>query len=544
MINSSRNHGRMLLEVLLVLVIISSILPFIYKQNLKRKELLETASVASEILKIKSSFKSYLENTTSLFSNTTSTQIKKVPFKDLYMNNLPSSIQENNKFGMQYSLFAKRSVSSQNHPQIEGLILLSSGDFPPLKQRQTASLLGPEGGYIEDSFIYSSSRSWMVLLSDWKISNTSEGVVFKFEIQGDSQGYIHRIETNETQNHTMQTNLYMGYHNIKDVKEIDAEHIDIFESLYYLEGATEQSSGNLSAGVENLEVKNESKEIDLSDSDTGFGVYSCLENEDNEYLNCPTIETLQTDQLNVLGNITVGNELTAEDLSVKQTIYLEGDLTTPKLKVYKIEVDSIEFQAPKNDNPYNDLPYGEDEGYTITTPNLLVDTLNIGSLSTELGIFDDLDITNGKVYDKERRIPIGIYSDTLSTNGNNTLSVNDIILQDINTWVWDTDTEKERINLLPCSKESDCVNCCTNLLYDCLTKGIEIDIPVSLDFPGFSVTTKPKYSPSFEKESEVITEFGEHSIIPGFIDTIRLGDIIQCLETIKTIKTKLERTLN
>ncbi|MHA1550076.1 MAG: shufflon system plasmid conjugative transfer pilus tip adhesin PilV [Alphaproteobacteria bacterium] len=505
-----REKGRMLLEVLLVLVIIAGLLPFIYRQNMKKKENLENATVAAGILKVKSVFETYLEEKAGVFDSATTTQTKVIDFKELYEFGLPESVKQKNRFDMKYILVAQRKILSLSQPQIRGLILAIDGNLPLLQERKIANLLGPQGGYIEDNFIYGSHQSWMMPLADWALKDSLNGVVVRTEVTADTEGYIYRKDTNQKQNHEMHTNLYMGYHNIENIGMLKTESIQVFESFSLFQAIEESTSGDDGQGITVLELQNTEKDVDLD---------NCK--DDEEESSCPTIQSIEAGEINIMGNALIEGDLKNEEegtLFVKEEIVLDGELNVDEeFSVYRAKINNIEIQQGGVDE---DMPL-----YDFKAKNTKIDKLQISNLQVLNGVFES-------VAGLKNVHPIGCETGNCPRITETELKVKDIVLQDLNRWIYSNRTdceETENTNCSSsCSSAADCTggDCCTDILFDCLTDGF--------DYPGGSYEGKTivAFPDTIYSYNPVERKWESTS---GFIDSVRISDIYNCLKEIKEI---------
>ncbi|MHA1540854.1 MAG: hypothetical protein ACTSXL_02090 [Alphaproteobacteria bacterium] len=476
-----RIHGRMLLEVLLILVIIAGLLPFLHKQNLEKKTALENATIASEVMKVKSIFQNYLNESPVLFENTSTTQIKEVPFAILYDFGIPTSIKEENRFGMSYVLLARRKVLSSGTPITEGLILLSSEDIKPLQVRKIALLFGPEGGYTEDGFIYSSNQSWMDTTKAWDLDSADDSIVLKVASIQNSLGYIHRKLTGDINNQIMKTDLKMGYHNIINAGEIDAKGMEVFDTIHY-----ENAKNGTSYGIDTFELSNIEIMINVED---------CNLDEST----CPKINNLTlndiTKKANIMGNAIVENTTTNE-IKIKNNMILSGALSANTSKAYMADIDTLNIVGENE----------EEKIYDIKTRYLNIDILTIDNLETAIGMFGSVVV---ETVIKGYPTTSGTY---FSADG---LLLKNIILKNINTWIWDNkDGCDVYANGLGCASQLS-----TKPLFDCLTTGIEESF-LTINGKGYSTTE---------------TTGEGNDVVYGFVDSVLLSDVIDCLHILTEI---------
>ncbi|MBN1783870.1 MAG: hypothetical protein JW812_02795 [Alphaproteobacteria bacterium] len=473
-----RQTGRMLLEVLLVMVIIAGLLPFLHKQNLKKKEALEYATISAEMQKVKSIFESYLNESPLLFENGSYAQVKQVPFALLYDFGVPESIKEKNRYGMVYTLLGRRRVlRSGGIPIIDGLVLLSSEKFTALQIRRLSRVLGPEGGYTEDGFIYSSNQSWMETTKDWDLNLTQDQVALKIAAIESSQGYIHRKYTGDPNTQIMRTHLKMGYHDIIDVGHLDVGAAEVFDSLYYKNMMTESEG----PAIHTFELLNQSKQIDL---EYDYDNYSCE--------SCPRIRTLTlagvTSKANIIGSSKILGTLTIDDeLRVLNDLFLSGELKVKEATTYTLDVDELNVETAE----------GSKLVYDIKTKDLKVSKLTIDSLSVPIGMFGSIS------FSESARI-----KNTNTFFEGSDLRLKDMILKKLNQWIYDK--RNDCYNHIYASP-SDCTSLLsTRPLFECLTVGIN---------------------------TEKFTMLGKgYSIDQGdFERTVLFSDILDCLEALKAV---------
>ena len=522
-----REKGRMLLEVLLVLVIIAGLLPFIYRQNIKKKENLENATVAAGILKVKAVFETYLEEKAGVFESATTTQTKVVNFEELYDFGLPESVKQKNRFDMRYILVAQRKVLSLAQPQIRGLVLVVDGNLSLLQERKISNLLGPQGGYIEDNFLYGSHQSWMMPLADWSLKDSLNGIVVRTEVTADTEGYIYRKDTNQPQNHEMHTNLYMGYHNIKNIGTLETESIQVFESISLFQATDElgkEGTDDDGPGITVLELQNAEKEVNLDDCDDEF--------------TCPTIKFLKADEINIMGNADIVGDFVQQDeadketLFVKEEIVLEGELNVngrgdeEGFSAYRAKINNISIQKGGVDE---DIPL-----YEFKARNTKIDKLLISDLQVLNGVFDG-------VSGIENVEPIDCETGDCPYLTDTELKVKDIVLQNLNAWIYDNRTDCMGDTCATSCLEIDCTggDCCTDILFDCLTSGFTYPLPGEI-LPGGQYHEGKGHISIRDTTYIYNEETGKDEPVSGFIDSVRISDIYNCLKEIKEISELVE----
>lgn len=441
----NRFFGHILLEILLVLVILAGLFPFLQKQNIQKKDDIEFATLAAEMFVIKNAFETYLLENPLLFENTSSDQVKDVVFKDLFDYGLSESVKEKNKYGFSYSLLARRRVLSSGTPVVDGLILLSMNDRPVLKIRKVAVSLGPLGGYVEDGFIYSSNQSWMDNCKDWDLKSDLTSVVLKIEGLSDSQSYIRRVKTEDSSAQLMMTNLKMGYHDIVDINRLEMVSGDISGGLYSKNISTE---GNV---ISTLEVLNQSKAIDLTLAET----FQDCSNEDGNKICPPTLGYVSmTDALShayIVGSLLLNNNLTINssgEAKVSADLFLNGPFHTVSATAHSAFVKELSVKENSFGSPV----------YSIEAKNLNIDILDIEDLRSPYGLFKSVAFTRSSGILLSSRVSNKFYLE-LENDDSYKLSLKDLVLKDVNQWIWDNNNE---------------ISQDTRPLFKCLTMGLTV----------------------------------------------------------------------
>ena len=147
-----------------------------------------------------------------------------------------------------------------------------------------------------------------------------------------------------------------------------------------------------------------------------------------------------------------------------------------------------------------------DKIYDIKTRYLNIDKLTIDNLETTIGMFGAITV--------ETEI-IGYPTTSETYFSADELLLKNIILKNINTWIWDNKDE--------CNVYANGLDCASRLstqpLFDCLTTGIEESF-LEIEGKGF---------PTTETTGE-----GNNKVY-GFVDSVPLSDVIDCLHILTEI---------
>ncbi len=386
---------------------------------------------------------------------------------------------------MTYTLLGRRKVLSSGTPIIEGLILLSVGTLKPLQTRKLTIVLGPEGGYTEEGFIYSSNQSWMDTTKAWSLNLSEEHIVLKITSTQGGVGYIHKSLTGDPNNQIMKTDLKMGYNDIIDIGELHAESMEIFDTLFY-----ENAINGETHSINSFEMLNLSSYIDL-------------ENDTCE--KCPVIDSILLEDITkkaniigsarILGNLNIENEIT-----ISNNLFLSGTLNANNASTYMADISELNVES------FGD----EDVGYTVKTKDLNISQFTISDLTAPIGMFNSIALSSSSSI---------IDGDTYFNS--NDLVLKDIIIKSINEWIWN---EKDNCNIY--NDPSRCLTTTTKPLYDCLTRG----------YNTFSRLEEGQISFSGKGYPIIKNKTGEgENYKPGFVDSVLFSDVVDCLKTLTDI---------
>ncbi len=214
-----RLYGGMLLEMLLMIVVLGSILPFIYRQNIAKNENIENAAVASDLVRIKLAVENYI----SLIDphQMTDGQVRDVDIPTLYDYGLPSSISRVNKYDQPYYIKIKKVTNPKGDSYIYGFAyVLRKAKSTVLKSFDVLKFTGPSGGVLEDGFIVGAGGAWMENPVSWGIPESLHGAVF-IRISPAVENQIYIVRNGNVSERTMMTDLVLLYKDIKDANLIN-----------------------------------------------------------------------------------------------------------------------------------------------------------------------------------------------------------------------------------------------------------------------------------------------------------------------------------
>ncbi len=342
-----REFGGMLMELLLMLVIIGSLLPFIYRQNTRKKEAMENAAVAAEMTEIKTAVERYVEEQGSVLKGSLGGKVYSLSFSDLYQYGLSSAIHHMNKYGQLYSVKLRKITANNGVSTIKGLVYATGGEMDFMQRRRISNYTGPGGGIIEDGLILGGSGSWVETCNEWNLKVATGTVVLRTTSQQESYTFVRRDSDSEI-DATMATDLVILNRDIHDVSYVSAKAVEINGTLSLNSLRIDDEFGNdYEPAFKTFEVRNQATEN--SDDVPLFIRLNILKN------------------VNVAGSMQLykGINSPSAALKIQNAVYLNGYLNVEHLKAYDFTVDSLEIC--KNGSSCDD----GDKIYDLTVRSLI-----------------------------------------------------------------------------------------------------------------------------------------------------------------------------
>ncbi len=241
--------GSLMIEALAMLGLISMVTPVIYKKAAERTTEMQDINAASEVRVIVKAIDDYLrDNYTTIAAGesvttnastvnysvfkTAGTQSKTVNITD-FTDYLPIGFKADGRMFKDFKVAIKKTESGERKGLTTVLLTVpgsSATNMSKLRSSRIASMIGTNGGYIEDGKAKGVQGVWEVPVAQFVPGqNPVDGTIVATSIQAVADGtaggknVLHRVEVpGQPELNTMDTTLYMGNEDIKGLHNMIA----------------------------------------------------------------------------------------------------------------------------------------------------------------------------------------------------------------------------------------------------------------------------------------------------------------------------------
>jgi hypothetical protein len=217
-------HGASLLELLLSLAVFMSMMPFVYRFAMDRKEQAANMAIVSEIEVVRNALEQYVAANKQKLLAPMSANVVRVKQSDL--ENIPprtdrSSIQ----------LRVVKSKDSAGRSFVQGIVIFDEKSLTPLRTRQIALSGGQEAGFADGNMLHGAFGTWRTPLSAVDAVAGGNSILAQTRPFRSGGDYLQRLPSSSPLDATLQSDLDMGGHNVSDTKSMTAASVRFLDTL-------------------------------------------------------------------------------------------------------------------------------------------------------------------------------------------------------------------------------------------------------------------------------------------------------------------------
>lgn len=349
---ANKQHGGMLIELLMSVAIVAVVLPFLFKYQQDSIVRAENIAVARQMQEIQNALERYIVANRDTLLTVAGKNIARVNIADLAEYGAPESIIEKN--GDKYQLRVLKSSDATGQATLQGIVVMSDETITPLRTRQIMSVGGDNMGFVEGTHAYGTFGAWHTDTMDIGI-NVPDGIITTTSVSRDNAQYLWRVPSDNTDDAKMLAPLNLGGHDLINTKYFDASFAQFDETLNSItivadkvvfanrttiDSALETQNatcvGNLSADAKNMEIAGT---LTMS----GLGKFSNFTVNDL-WTNTLSLSGLSMNEKNKASILDVNQNLDMTGgriSSIYTTVGFSGSIT-PRLVVREKIIDSID----------------------------------------------------------------------------------------------------------------------------------------------------------------------------------------------------------
>lgn len=349
---ANKQHGGMLIELLMSVAIVAVVLPFLFKYQQDSIVRAENIAVARQMQEIQNALERYIVANRETLLTVAGKNIARVNIADLAEYGAPESIIEKN--GDKYQLRVLKSSDATGQATLQGIVVMSDETITPLRTRQIMSVGGDNMGFVEGTHAYGTFGAWHTDTMDIGI-NVPDGIITTTSVSRDNAQYLWRVPSDNTDDAKMLAPLNLGGHDLVNTKYFDASFAQFDETLKSItivadkvvfanrttiDSALETQNatcvGNLSADAKNMEIAGT---LTMS----GLGKFSNFTVNDL-WTNTLSLSGLSMNEKNKASILDVNQNLDMTGgriSSIYTTVGFSGSIT-PRLVVREKIIDSID----------------------------------------------------------------------------------------------------------------------------------------------------------------------------------------------------------
>ena len=221
----NKDRGAGLLELMLAMCVFMSVLPFAYQFFMSQKVKAENVRIGAKIKTVQSALEKYVADNKQELLRPVSANVVRVRLRDLGID--VSEFKDD-----KIQLRVVKSKDSGGRAFVQGIVIFDSAGLSPLRTRQISMIGGNAAGFADGQMLYGSFGTWRAGAA--KIGGIGSGAnsilaqTRPFRSGGD---YLYRLPSDNPSDATMQSDLDLGGHDIKNAKNIGAAAARFLEVL-------------------------------------------------------------------------------------------------------------------------------------------------------------------------------------------------------------------------------------------------------------------------------------------------------------------------
>lgn len=375
--HSKSQRGSAMVELLLSLAIFAVLLPFIVRWEKARVQRAENIVIARDIEIVRDALERYISDNKKDFLGTVSRNITRVRLTDMKDYGVSPDLIK--KYGNDFQLRILKSADIENHAVLQGVVIMNSANFTPMRTREITQLGGNAAGFIEGSRAYGAYGTWGQSAGQIGAGFRTDSLTANTRPLRSGNEYIWRLPSDDERDATFASDLNMGGHNIENISFLDTKSARFEESLSAREIAAGKIIYSNRAELSgNLEITGESTVNGILSSDSrGMQINGDILLDNSARFNNVIARELWTSALHLSG-LTVSN--TTEKpaiLRVNQALDMTGGRIiamfvsvgftgslTPRLVVQSL------IRDPTDESYYWNLTDGVAAFADVSFPNL------------------------------------------------------------------------------------------------------------------------------------------------------------------------------
>ena len=159
-LDSQKQRGGMLVELLMSVAIVSLVLPFLFKYQQESVVRAENISIARKMQDVQNALERYIVMNRDALLNVAGKSIARVEMADLVDFGLPNTILEEE--ADKYQLRVLKSSDATGQSTLQGVVVMSDSAITPLRTRQIVEVGGDNMGFIDGTHAYGTFGAWHI----------------------------------------------------------------------------------------------------------------------------------------------------------------------------------------------------------------------------------------------------------------------------------------------------------------------------------------------------------------------------------------------
>ena len=228
---NKRQHGGMLVELLMSIAIVAVVLPFLFRYQQDSIIRAENIAIARQMQDIQTALERYIVINRDNLLMAAGKTIMRVDVKDLAEYGVPESVVSDN--GDKYQIRILKSSDALGQATLQGVVIMSDDSISPMRTRDIVSVGGSEMGFVEGTHAYGTFGAWHSDTIDLGVAATN-GIVGTTPVNRDNALYLWRVPSDNSSDATMLSGLSLGEHDITNASRFDvaaADFDEIFQSI-------------------------------------------------------------------------------------------------------------------------------------------------------------------------------------------------------------------------------------------------------------------------------------------------------------------------
>ena len=369
-----KQHGGMLVELLMSVAIVALVLPFLFKYQQESIVRAENISIARKMRDVQNALERYIVMNRDALINVAGKSITRVEISDLAEFGLPDAILQEDTD--KYQLRVLKSADSTGQSTLQGVVVMTDSTISPLRTRQIVEVGGDNMGFIDGTHAYGTFGAWHIDAVDIGV-NAPDGLISTTSVSRDNALYLWREVSDSPDDAKMLSPLNLGGHDVTNVRYFDASSAQFDETLKSVTIAADKVVFSNRTTIDSaLETRSATCVGNLSADSKTMEVAGTLSLADTGKFSSFTTADLWTGTLSLSG-LSVAESIKSAVLNVNQrldmtggrinamytTVNFSGSIT-PKLVVGDKIIDSI------NSEYYWDVKNKTANLYDVSFPEL------------------------------------------------------------------------------------------------------------------------------------------------------------------------------